>query len=99
MRVRCLVFRVVYTIWRGVSTRGVDMGRQRPRPTTCSREQVLVVGRVGAWSTHIVIGTTGLAIVRVVLLGGWVRVGIARVHVVEGWLVDDAGWVPGFVDG
>jgi len=40
-----------------------------------------------------------LAFVRVVLLGGWVRVGIARVHVVEGWLVDDAGWVPGFVDG
>jgi hypothetical protein len=89
--VRARYFRLVYTIWQGVSTGVSDMGRQRPRPTTCSSEQVLVAGSVRDWSTHIVIGTSGLAVICVVLLlWRWTGVRVAGIHVVVGWLVDEA---------
>jgi hypothetical protein len=59
---------------------------------------VLVARSVRDWSTHIVIGTTGLTIVRIVLLLGHTGVRVAGIHVFVGWGIDEAGWVVGFVD-
>jgi hypothetical protein len=72
---------IIYTIW-GIVSRGVlDMGRQRPRPTTRRSEDVLIARSNRGWSTHIVIGTTGLTVVRVMLLRWWMRVWIARIQI------------------
>jgi hypothetical protein len=73
------------------------MGWQRPRPTTRRSERVLVVKNHGNWSTHIVIGTAGLTVIRIVMLRWWMRIRVFRVHVFVGW-VNEAGWVSWFED-
>jgi hypothetical protein len=61
-------------------------GWQRPKPTTCRSEVVvLITDMIRDWSTHITIRTTGLTVVRIMLLRRR-RIRVSDMDIVVGWI-------------